>query len=72
MPVHILGVTHHPGFENTLELLMPITRRQQLIILVTPRDVHLDLSHTKSFVIKKKDSELTLSVRHGVLAVAGA
>lgn len=48
MPVHILGVTHHPGFENSLELAVSVTRREQFIILVTAWNVNLNLSHRES------------------------
>jgi hypothetical protein len=45
LPVYILGVTYHPGFENTFKLAVSFIRREQFIILVTAWDVHFNLLH---------------------------
>ena len=33
----------HPGLQHSLQLTVAGRRRQQLVVLVAPRDVHLDL-----------------------------
>jgi len=45
LPVNILRVTYHPGFEYALKLAVSLTRREQFIILVTAWNVHLNLLH---------------------------
>ena len=43
LPVDEVGVVRDPGLQYSLELPMSLGRGQELVVLVTPRDVHLDL-----------------------------
>ena len=43
LPVDQVRVGDHPGFQHTSELDVALRRRQQLIVLMTAGDVHLDL-----------------------------
>ena len=44
LPVDEAGVVGHPGLQHSLELPVAFRRGQELIVLVTTRDVHFYLS----------------------------
>lgn len=44
LPVDQVRVGDHPGFQHPPELDVTLRGRQQLVVLVAARDVHLDLS----------------------------
>lgn len=43
LPVHQIRMRHHPSLEHPPELDVTLRWRQQLVVLVTPRDVHFNL-----------------------------
>lgn len=43
LPVHEIRMRHHPGLEHPPKLDLTLRWRQQLIVLVTARDVHFNL-----------------------------
>lgn len=44
LPVHIVRMRRHPRLEQPLQLEMALRCGQQLVVLMAPRNIHLDLT----------------------------
>lgn len=44
LPVNVLRMGRHPSLQQSLQLVMTLRGGQQLVVLMTARDVHLDLT----------------------------